>query len=140
MECRVTRGLSIVVVEEPSLSRNVLLKALHEWGYPCLVAEDEESAWVSVLGAQTPALVLADWHASFLECDELFERIRARRALQGVYLMGAVPRGAVGAIRRCLGSGADDFLYHPYDLDEVRVRLHIASKVLGVSTSGPVFG
>ncbi|MDP3431167.1 MAG: hypothetical protein Q8R89_12665, partial [Desulfomicrobium sp.] len=55
---------------------------------------------------------------------------------QDVYLMGGIPRGAVGAIRHCMASGANDFVYRPYDLDEMRVRLHVACKVMGLEPDG----
>lgn len=133
------KELNIVIVEEPCLSRNVMSKALCAWGYSCSIAEDEAAAWKAVLAAQAPVLVLADWHADFMGCDEFFWKVRATPALQDVYLLGGIPRGAVGAIRQCMASGADDFVYRPYDLDEMRVRLHVASKVMGLEPSGPVF-
>lgn len=133
------KDLNIVIVEEPCLSRNVMSKALGVWGYPCAIAEDEDAAWKAVVGAKAPVLVLADWLADFMGCDEFFWKVRNTPDLQGVYLLGGVPRGAVGAIRRCMASGADDFVYRPYDLDEMRVRLHVASKAMGLATKGPVF-
>jgi len=139
MEPRVENELNIVIVEEPCLSRNVLVKALGVWGYSCEITEDEDTAWKVSLTASAPVLILADWHADFMGCDEFFWRVRSMKTLQGVYLLGAVPRGAVGAIRQCISSGADDFVYRPYDLDEVRVRLHLASKVMGLTPGGRVF-
>lgn len=138
-ELGVKKGLNIVIVEEPCLSRNVLLKALRVWGYDCVVAESEAQAWAAVKGSGEPRLVLADWHADFLECDEFFERLRANPAFQGTFILGGVPRGAVGAIRRCVTAGADDCISRPYDLDEVRLRLRNASLVMGLAPDGPVF-
>jgi len=139
MEPRVENALHIVIVEEPCLSRNVLVKALGSWGYSCEAVEDEDGAWKAALAATVPVLILADWHSDFMGCDEFFWRVRNEQALQGAYLLGGIPRGAVGAIRQCISSGADDYVYRPYDLDEVRVRLHLASKVMGLSPAGGVF-
>lgn len=139
MEPNVDNELSIVIVEEPSLSRNVLVKALGAWGYASVVAGNEESAWKAVRAARTPVLVLADWHADFMGCDEFFWKVRNAQATRSAYLMGAIPRGAVGGIRQCIASGADDYVYRPYDLDEVRVRLHLAAKAMGLATTGPLF-
>jgi len=139
MERRMATGLQIVIVEEQCLSRNVLVKALHAWGYACTVVEDEEAAWAAVLGAVEPTLILADWHADFLECSEFIEKVRTRPAMNGVHILCSIPRGAVGVIRSCINAGADDFVFRPYDLDEMRVRLHIASKVMGLAPDGPVF-
>lgn len=133
------KKLSIVIVEEPCLSRNVMSKALGTWGYTCTIAEDEDTAWKAVLASPAPALVLADWHTDFMGCDDFFWKVRSTPALEHIYLVGSIPRGAVGAIRQCMASGADDFVYRPYDLDEMRVRLHVASKVMGLPSSGFVF-
>lgn len=139
MERRVKNGLSIVIVEEACLSRNVLVKALGTWGYRCVVADTEESAWSALQAAAAPRLALVDWYADFMDCEEFFEGLRSNPALRDVFILGGVPRGAVGAIRRCIMAGADDFVARPYDLDEVRLRLHGASKMLGLSPQGPVF-
>jgi CheY-like chemotaxis protein len=139
MEPSVENELSIVIVEEASLSRNVLVKALGAWGYACVVAEDEKSAWDAVRAARLPVLVLADWHADFMGCDEFFWKVRSTEATRGAFLMGAIPRGAVGGIRQCIAAGADDFVSRPYDLDEIRVRLHLASKAMGLTPEGPLF-
>ena len=128
-----------MVVEEECLSRNVLVKALGLWGYDCAVAESEDAAWSAVQGANAPRLVLADWHADFLDCEEYFSRLRSSPGLDDVFILGGVPRGAVGAIRRCIMAGADDYVAMPYDLDEVRLRLHNAFRMKGLSPSGPAF-
>lgn len=133
------KGPSIVIVEEACLSRNVLVKALRTWGYECAVADSEALAWSALRCAGSPTLVLADWHADFLDCEELFERLRSDASLGDIFVVGGVPRGAVGAIRHCVRAGADDYVTRPYDLDEVRLRLHNASKIMGLAPQGPVF-
>jgi len=135
----VTSKLNIVIVEEPCLSRNVMVKALRAWGYACTVVDDEDAAWAALLAATGPCLVLVDWHADFLECGEFFDRIRNSPALNGTYILSAVPRGFGRAIRESVVAGADDYVFRPYDLDEARVRLHIASRILGHEPGGSVF-
>lgn len=139
MERRVTSELNIVIVEEPCLSRNVMIKALRAWGYACTVAGDEDAAWTALCAVTGPCLVLVDWHADFLECADFFARIRKKPELNGTYILSAIPRGFGGAIRESLVAGADDFVFRPYDLDEVRVRLHIASRIFGLEPDGSAF-
>lgn len=133
------KGPIIVIVEEACLSRNVLVKALRTWGFDCAVAESEETAWSALRAAAAPRVVLADWHADFLDCEEFFGRLRSEESLRDAFVMGGVPRGAVGAIRACITAGADDYVSRPYDLDDVRLRLHNASKMMGLSPRDPVF-
>ena len=139
MERSVNNALNIVIVEEACLSRNVLVKALEVWGYRCVVAESEKAAWSALQAAAAPRLALVDWYADFLDCEEFFDALRANPSLRDVFILGGVPRGAVGAIRRCIMAGADDYVTRPYDLDEVRLRLHSACKMMGLPSQGPVF-
>ena len=122
--------LQVVVVEESCLSRNVLVKALHQWGYPCLLTEDEDSAWSAVTNASAPCVLMVDWDADFLDCEDLVRRIRRKASLRKLHILAAVPRGALGAIRRSMECGASDVVSRPYDLDEVRVRLHVACQLM----------
>jgi DNA-binding response OmpR family regulator len=139
VEIRLNTGMHIIVVEEACLSRNVLVKALAIWGYDCVVAESEESAWAAVNAAPSPRLVLMDWFADFLDVEEFMDRVHAEPALDDVVILGGVPRGAVSGIRRCIRAGADDVVSRPYDLDEVRLRLHTVSKSMGLVPEGPAF-
>ncbi|GEM_PF-1630989 len=133
-------GLHVVVVEEPCLSRNVLVKALHAWGYPCVVADNEIAAWAAVRSVPRPTVVVADWLADFLDGEDFFDRIRGLADVQDIHILGAIPRGAVGGgLRRCIMAGADDCIGRPYDLDEMRVRLRLAARILGVAPDGPIF-
>jgi DNA-binding response OmpR family regulator len=135
----VENGVHIVVVEEPCLSRNVLVKALQAWGYPCVVADNEEEAWKAVRTAPRPVVVVADWLADFLDGDDFFDRIRGLSDGQDIHILGAIARGGVGGIRRCIMAGADDCIGRPYDLDEMRVRLRLAARILGATPNGPLF-
>ncbi|NLW82073.1 MAG: response regulator [Desulfovibrionales bacterium] len=131
--------LFIVIVEGPCFGRNVLCRALASWGYAYFLAEDEAAAWSAVTAVRGPTVVLADWQVDFMECEKFFLRIRRQQDLGQIHLMGAIPRGAPGAIRQCVRAGADDVVSVPYDLDEVRLRLHTARKLLGLSPGGAVF-
>lgn len=135
MECRP----NVVVVEEPGLPRNVLVKALLAWGYPCVVADSEKSAWGAVQGVQRPVVVVIDWLAEFLDCEEFIERISSSPDMEGVYVLAGISRGAVGGLRQCVMAGADDCVSRPYDLDEMRLRLHQAARLMGLAPADPVF-
>jgi len=133
------RELHIVIVEEPCLSRKVLSKALGMWGYDYVTVETEAAARKAVSSAPSPRLVLVDWLADFLDAEEFMEWLRSEPALSDAFVLGGVPRGAVGGIRRCIRSGADDCVSRPYDLDEVRLRLHVVCRAMGLEPEGPVF-
>ncbi len=127
------RGHRIVIVEEPSLSRNVLAKALRVWGWDVRLVDSERAALAAAHGASVMTVLLVDWFVDCVDCEELCRAIRQAPALGHVYVMVAIPRDAAGAIRRSVLAGAHDCVRRPYDLDEFRLRLDIAAKLLGVT-------
>jgi DNA-binding response OmpR family regulator len=131
--------MHIVIVEEPCLSRNVLIKALGMWGYDCVAVESEESLRAALDAAPSPVLILVDWLADFLDVEEFLGVLRSDPSTRDVVVLGGVPRGAVGGIRNCIRAGADDCVSRPYDLDEVRLRLNSLSRAMGLDPQGPVF-
>ena len=118
--------VQVVIVDEACLSRNVLLKALGSWGYDCRTADTEASAWAALQDAQKPVILIAHWYAAFVECESFFQKIRRTSFACPVYPVAAISRNVSGSIRRCINGGAADFVSRPYDLDEIRVRLHVA--------------
>lgn len=122
--------LRVIVLEEEGLVRNVLVKALRRWGFACAVPEDENTAWDEVRRDDGPAVILADWHTDLLDCGDFFQEIR--NAKPHCHLVAGIPRNGVDGIRLCIGAGAHDFVYRPYNLDEVRVRLHAIRKIMGL--------
>lgn len=130
---------TVVVVEEASLSRSVLMKALSSWGYACMMVGDGMPDWVLTLPETESVLILADWAAPFMNCRELFRKVRALTYPVPPYLLAAIMRGAGGLIQESVSAGADDFVYRPYDLDEVRVRLAIACRLMRCGQAGHPF-
>lgn len=120
----------VIVVDEPSLPRSMLLKALETWGFEGIAADDEKAAWGALADAASQTILIANWHAVCFDCAPFFQKIRRKSPRLEVYLLSAIPRGATGVIRHCIEAGANDFVSRPYDLDEIRLRLHIASSLL----------
>lgn len=123
--------LRVMLLEEEGLMRNVLLKALGTWGYAWEAPEDENAAWAALKQEGSLIIAIVDWHSELLDCAEFLAQ--ARRDYPSCYLVVGVPRNSMGGIRACIEAGAHDFMYRPYDLDEVRVRLHAIGKIMGLS-------
>lgn len=104
----------------------MLLKALCSWGYACHAADSEADAWSVLQDAQKPVVLIAHWDAGFMECEAFFQKVRRTSFSRPVYPVAAIARSVSGSIRKCINGGAVDFVSRPYDLDEVRVRLHLA--------------
>lgn len=123
-------SMTVLLVEDPGLPRNVLVKAMSEWGCRVVTAESKEALWDILKGGLSPQLIFMDWFSSLLDCNEFCRLAKNLTYLDGVYLVVGVPRSGSSTIRNAMMAGADDFVYQPYDLDEVRVRLDIAARMI----------
>jgi DNA-binding response OmpR family regulator len=128
-EISVKNGLRVVLLEEKCLMRNVLLKSLGAWGYAWEAPDDEDAAWAALRQNSGPTMVMVDLHSELVDGTEFLRRARRDHSC---YLVAGVPRNSMGGIRACIESGAHDFIYCPYDLDEVRVRLHVIGRIMGL--------
>ena len=123
-------GLRVVLLEEEGLIHNVLVKALADWGYVCEVPEDEDAVWAAVRRDAAPTVVVADWHTDILDCGDFFRKVR--RVGEHCHLVVGIPRSSTDGIHVCIRAGAHDFVYRPYNLDEVQVRLHAIGRIMGL--------
>lgn len=128
------RGHCIVIIEESSLSRNVLAKALHAWGWEVRLVDSERAAMTAACGASGMTVVLVDWLAECVDCEELCRTIRQTPALERVNALWSPFRAAWPEPSVAVSlAGALDCVRRRHSLDELRHRLDIAAKLLGVT-------
>jgi putative two-component system response regulator len=119
---------SILVVEDDDEVRSLLDDALRGLGYAVRTAASAEEALVA-LELAPPDLVLTDVNMGAMSGVELCARIKAdpRLALTPVVILTAVHD--LDARVAGLSAGADDFFAKPFELLELRTRLHALLRV-----------
>jgi DNA-binding response OmpR family regulator len=122
---------SILVVDDDTALREVLVEQLTMLGYEVSAAASAEAALASV-ERRAPDLILTDVHMGATSGIELCARLKVdpRFQLTPVILLTAV--SDLEARVAGLAAGADDFFSKPFDFTELRTRVAALVRVKGL--------
>ena len=115
---------SILIVDDDHASRRMLVRALADSGYLCRESATGLEALES-LHAQTPSLVLLDFHMPELNGAEVVSRLRGDENAEIAQVPAIMLTGDGGEASelRCLEAGANDFVTKPINLAVLRARI-----------------
>jgi len=122
----------ILIADDDRMSTMMLGRTLEQWGFEVVVANDGVSAWERIIGNEPPSLAIVDWMMPGLDGIELCRRIRATTLPSPVYLILLTARTSRQDLVAGLEAGADDYLTKPFDPDELRARIHVGQRTLGL--------
>jgi sigma-B regulation protein RsbU (phosphoserine phosphatase) len=122
---------SVLIADDDPISRAQLAALLGAAGYHVSTAEHGREAWDALQLARIP-VVISDWHMPELDGPDLCRRIRARPGQPYVYFVLITSLGGKEQYLAGMQSGADDFITKPVDPDELRARLAVAERILGL--------
>ena len=120
----------ILIADDDERPRQLLAHYLKSWGFTVTECRDGLEAAAFLEGANAPALAVIDWMMPGLEGVEICRRIRrlpSPRPYTYIILVTGNSDAAAG-----LEAGADDFVGKPYNVDELRARLAVGQRVVGL--------
>jgi sigma-B regulation protein RsbU (phosphoserine phosphatase) len=120
----------ILVADDDDKPRELLGHYLKSWGYQVVECRDGLEAVTILEAANAPSIALIDWMMPGLEGVEICRRVRGN-AERRPYIYLILVTGNHEAARG-LEAGADDFVTKPYDVDELRARLTVGQRVVGL--------
>ena len=127
--------MRILIADDNNFYRRALQLTLEEWGYEVIQVSDGEAAWAVLCGDQAPKLAILDWMMPGLNGPEVCRRLRALIRHEPTYVILLTSMaGKVNAVAG-LESGADDYVIKPFDRDELRARLRVGRRIVGLQTS-----
>ena len=118
-----------LIADDDRIATTKLSRALANWHFDVSLAHDGESAW-GVIQTQAPQLAIVDWMMPALDGPDLCRRIRQDPMTARMYLILLTSRDSREDVVAGLDAGADDYLVKPFDLEELRARLHVGVRVL----------
>jgi sigma-B regulation protein RsbU (phosphoserine phosphatase) len=124
--------MRILIADDDRVSTMMLGRTLEKWGFEVVVVHDGAAAWKCIAGAEPPALVIADWMMPELDGIQLCRRIRAVTPPSTVYVILLTARTSRQDLVAGLEAGADDYLTKPFDPDELRARIHVGQRTIGL--------
>jgi two-component system, cell cycle response regulator len=121
---------TLIVEDEPEF-RLLLTVLLRQCGHEVIEAMDGQTAW-DILQQDSIPLVLTDWVMPQMHGPELIRKIRSANFPHYSYIILLTARTTHQDVVDGLRSGADDYLVKPFDSEELRARLAIAERILGL--------
>ena len=124
--------MKILIADDEIFSRNVLKKALDNWGHEVVEASDGEEAWDRLRSDGELQLALLDWIMPGMEGIEVIHRVRDSRSADEhyVYIILLTQKAAPEEIVAGLDAGADDYVVKPFDPNELRVRIRCGQRII----------
>lgn len=120
----------ILIADDDEHPRMLLAHYLKNWGYQVTACQDGLEAAAILEGDNAPSIALIDWMMPGLEGVEICRRVRSHPTRRPyIYLILLTGNDDVAA---GLEAGADDYVKKPYALDELRARLNVGQRVVGL--------
>ena len=120
----------ILIADDDERPRQLLAHFLKSWGFTVTECRDGLEAATLLERVNAPSLAIIDWMMPGLEGVEICRRIRnlpGPRPYTYIILVTGNSDAAAG-----LQAGADDFVNKPYNVDELRARLAVGQRVVGL--------
>ena len=123
--------MNLLLAEDDAVARMTLAAVLRGLGYEVTEAEDGGEAWANLQLGHFP-VIISDWQMPEVSGPELCRRIRARTDERYTYFLLVTATGGKQRYLEGMEAGADDFITKPVDMEELRARLKVADRILGL--------
>src|SRR6266705_5911614 len=123
--------MHVLLVEDDPVAGLYLNAALKGLGYDVTSTTNGAEAWSVFRTLQSP-VVISDWSMPEMDGAELCRRIRARPSDRYTYFILVTATGGKQRYLEGMEAGADDFITKPVDMEELRARLKVAERILGL--------
>jgi DNA-binding response OmpR family regulator len=124
--------MQVVVAEDDRVTGEILTRTLQRWAYQTKLVIDGAQAWECLRAASTPTLAILDWMMPQLDGPDVCRRVRSELPDANMYLLLVTARESPGDVVAGLDAGADDYIIKPFDPDELRARVAVGVRVLGL--------
>ena len=123
--------MNILIADDDDISLQLLKKHVSDWGYSVFAAPGGMAAW-DLAQSHHMDIVITDWVMPELNGLELCQRIRGMESNRYQYLIIVSAQNARQDVVRGLEGGIDDYLVKPFDFEELRARVEIGARVIGL--------
>jgi sigma-B regulation protein RsbU (phosphoserine phosphatase) len=121
---------AVLIAEDEPVSRRLLEGTLRRWGHEVLVTIDGDEAWRALQRPEAPSVAILDWMMPGIQGVEICRLVQARESPTPPYLILLTANTQRANVVEGLEAGADDYMGKPFDHDELRARLIVATRVV----------
>ena len=124
--------MRILIAEDDVTTRLMLSGILNELGFAVCEAANGHEAWEHFAGAEAAPLAIIDWVMPGMSGPELCRKVKARARKEPPYIIMLTSKSERQDVVHGLDSGADDFMVKPCDIDELRARIAVGSRIVNL--------
>ncbi len=124
--------MRILAADDDTTALRLITYSLVTWGYDVVTASDGDKALEEIHRGGIN-IVLLDWKMPEFEGIDILRRVRENPPPGGyLYMIMITAMSAIEDIVAGLDAGADDYLKKPYSEDELRSRIRVGERVVGL--------
>jgi sigma-B regulation protein RsbU (phosphoserine phosphatase) len=124
--------MHVLIAEDDRVTGEILARTLKRWNHETTVVDDGGKAWEYLRASTSPTLAILDWMMPEMDGPEVCRRVRADLPLANMYLLLVTAREGRSDVIVGLDAGADDYIIKPFDPEELRARISVGVRVLGL--------
>lgn len=114
------------------MTGEILARTLQRWNHETTLVGDGAKAWDYLRVSMLPTLAILDWMMPEMDGPEVCRRVRTELPLANMYLLLVTAREGRSDVVVGLDAGADDYIIKPFDPEELRARINVGVRVLGL--------
>jgi sigma-B regulation protein RsbU (phosphoserine phosphatase) len=124
--------MRVIVADDEPTGATILARSLTRWGLDVVIAHDGEDAWRMIDQDGGIKMAILDWMMPCADGPELCRRIRQNERHAHMHVILLTARDSRADVVAGLDAGADDYLIKPFDPEELRARVNVGIRVLGL--------
>jgi phosphoserine phosphatase RsbU/P len=124
--------MQVIIAEDDRVTGEILARTLQRWNYQTQLVSDGMQAWEHLRTTNEATLAILDWMMPGMDGPDVCRRVRQELPLANMYLLLVTAREGRGDVVAGLDAGADDYIIKPFDPEELRARVAVGIRVLGL--------
>lgn len=126
--------MKILAVEDDPIAQLALESALKSLGHEVVLAADGATAWAAVKD-RSLRVVVSDWRLPGIDGLDLCRHVRQCRDDYVCFILLTQQSATDENLAAAFDAGVDDFLTKPVNVRELKLRLHVAARILGFTST-----
>ncbi len=127
--------MKVLIAEDDPIQSELLSTLVKSWGYNTILVSDGESAWNAFKSEAAPEILLLDWLMPNLSGIDVCNKINELELDTPPYIILLTAMDSSENLIEGLQAGANDYVTKPFNHNELKARLGVAEKVIGLQRS-----
>jgi signal transduction histidine kinase len=120
--------MRVLIAEDNNVSRLILKTVLQKGGHQIFEADNGFTAW-EVFQSNEVDVIISDRMMPGIDGIELCKRVRSLPRTIYTYFIFLTSMDNKSQLLDGINAGADDYLTKPLDIEELKIRLHVAARI-----------